>query len=481
MGATAVAFNGTAAGTFSVVSDTQITATVPGAATSGPISVTTPNGTGLSAASFTVTAPPAAPSVTSFLPASGIVGSGVTVTGSGFTGATAVKFNGVAASFAVLSDTRVNTVVPTGATSGPISVTTPNGTGTSSGSFTVTLTPPPPTVSELFPTSGTVGSTVTVRGAGFSGATAVKFNGVPATSFSVTSDTELTATVPAGATTGPVSVTTANGTGTSAGVFTVTLLPPAPQVTGFLPASGVVGSTVTVSGAAFTGATAVTFNGSAATTFTVQSDTAITVTVPAGATSGPIAVTTPYGTGASAGTFTVTLLPPAPTVTGFTPASGPAGTTVTVTGLGFANAQAVSFNGLAAARFTAVSDTKLTAVVPAGATNGRIAVTTQYGTGLSAGSFVVTPAPKPKPVLTSVSPKSGKRGTVVTVKGTGFGAKRSGGTVTFGGVACKTYTSWSDTRVTCKVPTTAKIGSVNVRVITGGGTSATKTFTVTRK
>jgi alpha-tubulin suppressor-like RCC1 family protein len=82
-----------------------------------------------------------------------------------------------------------------------------------------------------------------------------------------------------------------------------------PTITGFAPVSGPVGTSVTITGAAFTGATAVTFNG-AESSHTVDSDTQITATVPAGATTGAIAVTTPGGTGASAIAFTVTGLLP---------------------------------------------------------------------------------------------------------------------------------------------------------------------------
>ena len=106
--------------------------TVPGKATTGPIAVKTPSGTATSATSFTV-----APRITSFAPASGVIGTSVTINGANFTGATAVRLNGTAATFTVISPIKIRATVPAGATSGKIAVTTPAGTATSVGSFTV--------------------------------------------------------------------------------------------------------------------------------------------------------------------------------------------------------------------------------------------------------------------------------------------------------------------------------------------------------
>lgn len=75
-------------------------------------------------------------------PASGSIGSSVVITGANFTGTTAVKFNGVAATFTVNSGTQITATVPTGASTGSISVVTPGGTATSTGSFSVTVTYP---------------------------------------------------------------------------------------------------------------------------------------------------------------------------------------------------------------------------------------------------------------------------------------------------------------------------------------------------
>ncbi|HEY6576691.1 MAG TPA: IPT/TIG domain-containing protein [Mycobacterium sp.] len=71
------------------------------------------------------------PTITGFTPASGAAGTAVTITGTNFTGATAVGFNGTSATFTVASATQINTTVPAGAGSGPITVTTPDGTATS--------------------------------------------------------------------------------------------------------------------------------------------------------------------------------------------------------------------------------------------------------------------------------------------------------------------------------------------------------------
>ncbi len=96
-----------------------------------------------------------APTITSFAPTSGQVGNTVTISGTNFTGATAVTFNGTSASFTVSSSTTISATVPVGATSGPLSVTTPGGTATSASSFTVKVTL---TVTKAGNGSGTVTS-----------------------------------------------------------------------------------------------------------------------------------------------------------------------------------------------------------------------------------------------------------------------------------------------------------------------------------
>jgi len=272
-----------------------------------------------------------APTITSFTPTSGPVGTSVVITGTNLTGATAVRFNGtVATTFTVNSATQITATVPTGATTGVVNATTSGGTGASATNFTVTV--PSPTVTGFTPTSGPVGTSVVITGTNFTGATAVKFDVTNATTFTVNSATQITATVPTGAVSGKISVTTPGGTGLSAANFTVTVPTPAPTVTGFTPTSGPVGTSVVITGTNFTGATVVKFNATNAVTFTVNSATQITATVPTGATTGKVSVTTPGGTGLSAANFTVTVVLPPAFVNNFADARFITGASGTLTG-----------------------------------------------------------------------------------------------------------------------------------------------------
>jgi hypothetical protein len=302
--------------------------------------------------------------------------------------------------------------------------------------------PTAPAISSFTPTSGSIGSTVTITGTNFSCASAVSFNGTNATSFTVNSATSITATVPTGATTGTIAITTPGGSVTSSSNFTVV---PAPTISSFTPTSGGIGTTITITGTNLTGTTAVSFNGTAATTFTVVSSTSITATVPTGSTTGIISVTTPGGTATSGSSFTVI---PAPTISSFTPSSSTIGATVTITGTNFTGATAVRFNGIAATTYSVVSATSITATVPTGASTGTIAVTTAGGTATSASSLTL---PVPPPTITSFSPTNGFVGSTVTISGTGFDSTPNNNVVLLDGMRC-TITSASSTSLSVIIP-----------------------------
>jgi uncharacterized repeat protein (TIGR03803 family) len=147
--------------------------------------------------------------------------------------------------------------------------------------------------------SGKIGSTVGIIGQGFNSSSIVKFGGVVATSLAPTGATFITATVPANALTGTISVTTGSSALTSRQMFKIT-----PTLKTFSPASGPVGTSVTITGTGLTQTTKVKFDGIAAS-FIVNSDTQITTVVPAGAATGKIALTTLGGSATSATMFAV--------------------------------------------------------------------------------------------------------------------------------------------------------------------------------
>ena len=146
----------------------------------------------------------------------GGTGQKVQILGNGLTGTTAVHFGAASASFTVSSDTFITATIPADATTGFVTVTTPSGTLTSSRQFHVV-----PTISSIAPTSGPVGTLVTINGTGLLGATRVTFGGV-VSSFTVVSSSKITATVPTGAVTGKVTVKTPGGSASSSATFTVT-------------------------------------------------------------------------------------------------------------------------------------------------------------------------------------------------------------------------------------------------------------------
>ena len=294
VGTTAVRFNGVAAPSFTVDSNTQITLTLWAGATTGLINVIAPGGQAFSSSNFVVL-----PTIFSFSPFVGRPGTNVTITGANLLGNTVVKFNGGANATIVGTPTanQIVATVPANTTSGPISVMTTNGTATSSTNFFI-----PPSITLFTPNIGATGTNLTITGVNFTNATAVLFNGAPA-SFLVVNNTTITTTVPGAATSGPISITTPGGTA----VTTLNFFVP-PVVGGFDPGSGVVGTAVTVTGSSFTNATRVRFNGVDATNFTVINNSQLTALVPTNATTGPISVIAPGGTGVSAENFVVDAL-----------------------------------------------------------------------------------------------------------------------------------------------------------------------------
>jgi hypothetical protein len=153
------------------------------------------------------------------------------------------------------------------------------------------------------------------------------------------------------------------------------------SVSGISPASGPAagGTPVTITGSGFTQAGLVSFGSTDINNFTVVSDTQIKVNSPPGSGTVDVTVTTPLHTSAHVAEDKFTYYP-APTVSGISPASGPAGTTVTITGSGFTKDSAVSFGSTAASNVSIESDTQIKADSPAGSDTVNVRVTTPNGT-----------------------------------------------------------------------------------------------------
>jgi uncharacterized repeat protein (TIGR03803 family) len=225
---------------------------------------------------------------------SGPVGKTIDILGQGFTGATGVTFDGVKATFTNTSDTFMTAVVPSGALTGTVTVTTFTNTYKSNTIFKVT-----PQLTSFSPAAGTVGSTVTLTGVSLTQTSSVMIGGKAAT-FKVVSDKEVTAVVPAGAKNAQSIVIATAGGSASKGPFAVE-----PKVGSFTPTSGPVGTEVKISGTTFTGTSKVAFDGIDATSFEVVNDSQVDAIVPSGAKTGVIQITTPGGTGTSTTSFTV--------------------------------------------------------------------------------------------------------------------------------------------------------------------------------
>ncbi len=295
-GATAVTFSSASATNITVASDTEITAVTP-AGTAGTAAVRVVTPIAQTAALYTYTAA-TGPTITSVSPDSGPATGGtlVTITGTGFTGATEVLFRSTpATNITVASDTEITAVTPAG-TAGLAAVRVVTPIAQTAALYTYVAAPP--TITSLSPDSGptTGGTLVTITGTGFTGATEVLFRSTPATNITVTSDTEITAVAPAG-TAGLAAVRVVTPIAQSTALYTYVAAPP--TITSLSPDSGPTtgGTLVTITGTGFTGATAVMFGSTPATSFTVDTPTTIAATAPGGsAGTVDVTVTGPAGT-----------------------------------------------------------------------------------------------------------------------------------------------------------------------------------------
>ncbi len=277
--------------------------------------------------------------------------------------------------------TRLTVVSPTISQKGYFKVTNTGGTGTASKTFTAstsnTLKPSITLTSSLVKE---VGSTFTLNGSNLASASNIAIGGVSAP-FTILTASSVVVTVPEGVTSGStISATNLGGT-----VTTSKFVYQAAVVNSFTTAARV-GQSVTFTGKNLK-ATSVIFAGNKTGKIVSSSATSLTVTVPTGALSGAIKITTGAG---AVFTESFTVTPPAPTVTSFTPTTAKKGVTlVTVRGTNLTGAT-VTLGSVQVTLAAGANSTSFKFIVPSSAVTGKITVTTGGGTVTSTNNLVVT-------------------------------------------------------------------------------------------
>ncbi|MGA3171626.1 MAG: immunoglobulin domain-containing protein [Chthoniobacteraceae bacterium] len=324
----------------------------------------------------------AAPEIAGFNPQSGMPGSVVTVTGSNFLGTTAVTLGGTAAGFNVLSDTETTLTVPAAAMSGPITMTSPEGTGTSGSDYTVIPLVPNDNFASATVITGESG-VVTGNNEG-----ATKEPGEPDIAGNSGGKSIWYLWTPL--TTGPVTFTTYGSTfDTLLGVFTgssVTTLTPVMENDDY-------GNTTTSS---------VTFDAYAGTYYHIAVDG--------------------YNGASGSVVLNWAVNDSLPAITGFSPATGSIDTTVQITGSNFTGATSVTLDGTPLS-YTILSDSHIAAVVAPGAMTGVISVGNLLGAVNSATEFTVLSTPANDDFANSTP----LAGATVHVTGANVGATREPG------------------------------------------------------
>ena len=316
-----------------------------------------------------------------------------------------------------------------------------------------------PSVSSLSPAMGPPGTMVSVVGNHFTGSVNVTLNGVSCENAVVVNDKLLIFKVPAGGTSGKVTVITPKGNSTSATTFSVSNSWPVPMITSFFPTSGPPGTLVAIRGTGRSSAMGVTVGGKNTLSGSARSDSLVTYMVGPGTGVGKISISTKGGTATSTAGFTVTAAS-SPTISSVSHSATTINVKVTVVGQNFMGVSSLKFNGVPAYLFRVLSPTTITAYVPSTATSGKVTVSTVGGTATSARNLGIAP------VLSSFSPILGVAGTAVTITGTNFNGATK---VMIGDVLITNFTVVSNTTIHAVVPPGAASGIISVSTPIGTG------------
>lgn len=177
------------------------------------------------------------------------------------------------------------------------------------------------------------------------------------------------------------------------------------------PLTGVVNTTIKISGQNFYGIDSVTFADNVSGNFTVVNKNLILATIPNNAAYGPITVSSTSRT--TTGTFADFV--PYPNITGFNPLTGTSGDLINIYGNAFSGVTGVTLNNLDLKSFAVVNNSTITGQIDSGNTKGLLKVFAQSGTfDVSVKEFT------PQPIITSITPESGAGGSAVTISGNNF-------------------------------------------------------------
>ena len=398
------------------------------------------------------------PSIFSFSPVSGVLGTAVNIVGNGFSDATSVRFGDVSSdSFVIHSDNLITAFVGNGG-SGNVSVTSNNLISASAGFSFNNL----PAITGITPAIGSPGTEINITGANFNNVSAVSIGGKSARSFLVISPTSIIAIVNDNI----VSDSTVKVlSGTDSAQFKGFLFYKIPTIFSFTPDVAGESYVVTINGSNFTDVTDVSLGNVPASTFNVISSSVIEATTTGIGTTEIVSVKTPGGEaikgGFKYGGFG--------TITGFYPKSGTNGSQIMIAGKNLGGVTEVKFGETPASSFIITSLTSITAIVQAGST-GSVTVSGPNGPTSLEGFTYIPPA---SPGIVGVLPAVAASGTTVIISGMNLSNVIG---VSFGGIPASSFTIVSSTKIKATV---AAGNSGNVLVTTPNGVASFSGFSLT--
>ena len=422
------------------------------------------------------------PRITSVNPQRAQYGQIITIQGTGFgadRGTSKVIFHEdkqlqYSSQYVHWSDTRIQVRVPTGARSGPLQVITDRGSDT----FELTVTSP--WVNNISLQRRSTDILVTVNGTNFgsrrgSSSVTIGSSTISSSSFSAWTSSRIRFSIPHNTRSADIKVRTSEGTSNG---FRLEL--PTPYLGQVSPNSVRPGDRLTLSGSYFNhqrGNGYVLFHPNvrpSSSDYVSWGDRRIIVKVPSRAQSGNVKVVTLNG---SSGTRRIEVEEVVePQITSVTPSPVRYNQVVTIRGTGFGSIRGTSkvvfYLGqeLSSSQYVSWSDTRIQVRVPTGARTGNLQVVTARGNG----TFRVTIT---SPWIRTVSPRSGRSNTLVTVTGSNFGSSRGSSSVRIGFAAIPSISTWSSSRIQFRIPVNMRSGNLSVR--TSEGTSNTVVLEVT--